>query len=216
MATGKRSLHAHLLSLPNELLIKMLLDEMKVHDENGHTLIARTSIYNGEKTVTRELKCCAGCLATRSSRHNAEEYDHFEPCDNCQAVVCFREFCSCNYQSYRPSRRLCRPCALREGHTMCVGCKREWGTDKCNECSRLFCRGCRENDCHIDRMPGYDYEKACFDCRIAQGEVPCEICKEVIPDASRQECPDCHKKVCKRCERKKCSDGHILVFRRPN
>lgn len=213
MATEK-SLHAHLLSLPNELLIKMLLDEMKVHDENSHTLIARTSVYKGEKIVTHEVKCCAGCLASQSGRLSTEEYDPFKPCDNCQAVVCFQEFCSCNYRNYHPQRYLCKLCAIKEGHTMCVGCKREWGTEKCGSCSRAFCYGCCENDCHVDRMPGYDLELACSDCRIAQGEVPCEICKEIMPDAARQECPDCQKKICRGCERQKCSNGHVHAFRR--
>lgn len=201
----KKSLYAHLMDLPKELLIEMLLCETKIHDKDDAYMKSRILSYDGKgegKICVYETTVCGGCKKPLERRYESDDDNRRAPnkCKKCKLPLCYSEWCK-----YTHPDGYCRTCALQEGRPLCVSCNHSWGIRECDDCKCLFCSECLYTGARMG-------SRVCRECHIKRGTKFCDLCYQICRNNSYSTCLTCSKELCSYCARLPCSNKHQTVF----
>lgn len=132
-----KSLYSHLMDLPKELLIEMLMTDKKVYHKDDSIFNPKVLVYDSGKIISHELKICGGCHSNIDNYSRGDSY-----CTKCNTQICTKCGHSCGNQ--------CRKCALKI-LKICEICNRHWANEGlCPTCSKPICSYCRSS--------GFEYE----------------------------------------------------------
>lgn len=137
--TEQKSLYAHLMSLPKEILIEILTSDVKINRKDDSILEAKLLVYDGTTVKNDRIRICGNCRKELCSTT--------PKCMKCNNPKCYSLGCNTGSFEY------CRKCALDEGYELCSCCHMNWG-NFISACEHKRCRDCSS------------YRDTCMKCRL--------------------------------------------------
>lgn len=128
------SLYSYLLTLPKELLVDMLLKELRYANPNDSFATFRSGKFDGTNAVSIEIKLCRECHESAKS-----------------VCKCGEHYCyQCDWSDN--INNLCRKCSLAGNNKMCAECNRLLPYWECTVCQINICRKCSSSARHASHL----------------------------------------------------------------